>query len=304
VEEAQPEHYAFAVEDTGPGIAPGQQEAIFAPFHQVNTHGGGTGLGLAIARRQVELMGGTLGVESREGRGARFFFALPLAPAQGQVGEEANGRLRQVVRLAAGQEVRLLIVDDVATNREILAQILARLGAQVQQAPSGEAALEAVRRQRPDLIFMDIRMPGMNGVEVMQALRREHGPLPMVAISASVLEHEREHYLQTGFDAFLDKPFRLEHIYACLEQVLGVQYEYAAPKEEVVVTVPVALPAELVQRCAEAARFYRVTELRACLEEVEGLGDGGRVLAQRLRERVQAYDMEGVMTLLKEAAPT
>ncbi|MBI2503195.1 MAG: response regulator, partial [Candidatus Latescibacteria bacterium] len=159
VHEEREGRYAFAVEDTGPGIAPGQQEAIFAPFHQVSTHSGGTGLGLAIARRHVELMDGTLGVESRVGRGARFFFALSLAPAQGQIGEEANGRLRQVVRLAEGHRARLLIVDDVATNREILAQILERLGAQVRQADSGEAALEAVRRERPDLVFMDMRMP-------------------------------------------------------------------------------------------------------------------------------------------------
>ncbi|MBT4496906.1 MAG: response regulator [Gemmatimonadetes bacterium] len=146
---------------------------------------------------------------------------------------------------------------------------------------------------------MDIRMPGMDGLEALRRLRQAHGPLPVAAISASVMEHEKQYYLRCGFDAFLDKPFRLEDLYACLEQLLGVEYEYSAEEEEEVV-VPVELPVDLARRCTEAAQFYRVTELRRYLEEIEALGEDGRRLAQRLREQVQAYDMEGVLALLNQ----
>jgi len=295
------EQYHFAVRDTGSGISPLQQEEIFVPFQQgaQEGHRGGTGLGLAIARQHTELMGGRLQVESALGQGARFFFTLPLEPAQGSVVRWAETRYRRVVRLKADHAPQVLIVDDVATNREILAQILERIGVRVRQARSGEEALEVVRQGLPDLVFMDIRMPGMDGLEALRRLRQAHGPLPVAAISASVMEHEKQYYLRCGFDAFLDKPFRLEDLYACLEQLLGVEYEYSAEEEEEVV-VPVELPVDLARRCTEAAQFYRVTELRRYLEEIEALGEDGRRLAQRLREQVQAYDMEGVLALLNQ----
>ena len=294
--------YYFEVEDTGPGIEPQQQAVLFKPFQQgeLGARQGGTGLGLSIARRHVDLMGGRLQLESVPGQGARFFFALPLSSAQGPVVGAAETRYGQVVRLAAGWALQVLIADDVATNREILVRMLERIGVQVRQVDSGAAALEAVAQEVPDLVFLDIRMPGMDGVEALQRLRHTYGDLPVVAISASVLAHERQHYLHSGFDGFVDKPFRFEALYACLEQVLGVEYHYAAPEEEASVRLAIELPADLVQRCTEAAQFYRVTELRRFLEEVEALGEGGRGLAQRLRERVQAYDMESVIALLKE----
>ena len=295
--------YYFEVQDTGPGISPQQQEEIFAPFQQgvLGLREGGTGLGLTIARRHMELMGGQLQVESALGQGARFFFSLELTPAQAPVVGQPETRYGRVVRLAAGQAPHLLIVDDVATNREILAQILERIGAQVRQAQSGEEGLEVARQTRPDLVLMDIRMPGIGGLEAMRRLRQEYGDLPVVAVSASVMEHQKQYYLRSGFDAFIDKPFRVEDLYACLEQCLGVEYEYAAQEEEEAAALPPsALPADLRRRCNEAAQFYRMTELRRYLEEMEALGAGGRALAQRLRQRVQAYDMDGVIALLDE----
>ena len=279
------EQYHFAVRDTGPGIAAEHQEAIFAPFQQGPSHTvtGGTGLGLSIAQRNVELMGGRLQVESALGRGARFSFSLALPPAQGPVGR-VEGRRGQVVKLAAGYSPDVLIVDDVATNREILAQILERLGARVREADSGEAALVAVRQERPDLVFMDIRMAGMDGVEALRRLRAEHGALPIAAISASVMQHQRQEFLQVGFDAFLEKPFRLEDLYACLEQVLGVQYETtsssaAAPAVDFAgMPLPVALRAEL----RRAAEMHNVTALEGGLAQLAGLGAREGQLADRL----------------------
>ena len=298
-------HYHFAVRDTGPGIAPDQQEAIFTPFHQANTHTGGTGLGLSIARRHVELMGGQLAVESREGRGARFFFTLVLPPAQGPVAGGREQLRREVVGLRIESPLCILVVDDVATNREILTQILEGVGAQVRQVHSGEAALEAVREERPDLVLMDIRMEGMDGLEALRRLRAEHGELPVVAISASVLTHERQDYLDAGFDAFVEKPFRLEALYACLTQVLGVQYTSAPPAVAALAPVDPAglsLPAALRAGLRQAAEMHNVTDLRQGLEALQRLGAGEAQLAALLGERVQAFDMDGVLKLLEKTA--
>ena len=305
VETRPEEECYFEVQDTGPGIDPQQQEAIFAAFQQgaLDAATGGTGLGLSIARRHVELMGGQLQLDSMPGQGARFFFSLPLQPAQGPVEEQADAPYGQVVRLKAGYAPQVLIVDDVAANREMLTQMLERIGARVHQVDSGAAGLKAVDDVQPDLVFMDIRMPGMDGMETLRRLRQTHDGLPVAAISASVMAHQKQYYLQAGFDAFVDKPFRIEALYACLEQVLGVEYDYAVQEEDEAVGRPIALPADLVRRCTEAARFYRVTELRRYLEEVEALGEGGRALAQRLRPLAQAYDMDGVVALLNETEP-
>ena len=296
--------YYFAVRDTGPGIDPRHQEALFAPFQQgaLGVRKGGTGLGLAIARLHVELMGGQLQVDSALGQGARFFFSLTLPPAQGPVAGLVAKRHGEVVRLAAGYSPQMLIVDDVATNREILARTLERIGVRVRQASNGEEALATVRQERPDLVLMDIRMAGMDGVEALRRLRAEHGALPVVAISASVMQHQRQDYLDAGFDAFLEKPFRLEALYACLEQVLGVQYEYAQSEEAKDparehfdgLRLPVALRAELRQ----AAEMHNVTDLRSGLGRLQGLGAREARLAAHLGMLVQAAELAAVLEVL------
>jgi len=296
--------YHFAVRDTGPGIDRAHQEQIFAPFQQgpVQADVGGTGLGLSIARRNVELMGGQLQVESTLGRGARFFFSLALPPAQGPATPPAERQYQGAMRLAAGYILEVLIVDDVATNREILAQILERIGAQVRQAHSGEAALAAVRGERPDLVFMDIRMEGMDGLEALRRLRAEHGALPIVAISASVMEHQRQDYLEAGFEAFLEKPFRLEALYACLEQVVGVQWERTASAAATPAGVEVdglPLPAALRAGLRLAAEMHNVTDLYKGLEELQGLGVREAQLAAHLSERVQVFDLDSVLRALE-----
>ncbi len=308
VRTAADDTFRFVVRDTGPGIALAQQAAIFEPFHQATpeTHKGGTGLGLAIARRHVELMGGQLLLESVPGQGACFIFALSLSPALGRTGSLPPAEhYRDVVRLVPGRQVRVLIVDDVATNREILVQLLTRIGIQAAQAEGGEQALARARADRPDLVFMDIRMPGMDGVEVLQRLRREHPLLPVVAVSASVMEHERLYYLSAGFDDFIDKPFRTERLYACLAQVLGVAYEYARPPQAEAdtphgETTQLVLPALLYARLKEAVELHSVTEVKEYLDQVEAIGPEGQRLASWLRDLVQRYDLEAVARALEQ----
>jgi CheY-like chemotaxis protein len=218
--------WKFEVSDTGIGIPVKSQRGIFEPFQQgQGARGrGGTGLGLTIARRQVELMGGALEVRSEADAGASFFFTIELP---GVASRRVAG-LPEVERLAEGYEVRALVVDDIRENREVLSTMLAAIGCEIILAENGRQALEAVSASRPDIVFMDMRLPEIDGLEATRRIVRDYGDsgLKVVATSASALEHERERYLEAGCDEFVAKPFRSERIYATLKHLLGVEFDY------------------------------------------------------------------------------
>jgi signal transduction histidine kinase/DNA-binding response OmpR family regulator/ligand-binding sensor domain-containing protein len=222
----------FSVIDTGPGIPTDLRDKIFEPFTQgeEGRQHGGTGLGLAIARRQIELMGGELRLDSEPGRGSRFCFSLRFAPALAQEQESAAMLHKPPPRLRAGTHVRALVADDVAENRDILGRVLRAFGADVTDVRDGEQAFRELSSQPYDIAFLDIRMPGMTGYQVAQRISAEGGPnrAKLVAISASVLKHEQESYAEAGFDGFVPKPYRFEQIRECLEKHLGVTCEEAA----------------------------------------------------------------------------
>ena len=306
----QPEdRYRFEVIDTGPGLAPDDQQTLFQAFQQgaAGSQQGGTGLGLTIVQRQLELMGAALEVDSEVRRGACFWFAVRLPPARGELLTEAQGSWSQVRRLADGYAVRALVADDVAENRDVLRGMLAEIGAEVEVAENGQQALERLEASGADIVFLDIRMPVMGGQETLEQLRQREtvAKTKVVAISASVLEHERQGYLAAGFDDFIDKPFRFEQICACLAEHLGVEYEYAEPADagtlpvEAVDWSQIELPADLHARLQGAAKVYSVTEIEDFLKEMEGLGEGQRRLAGHLRELRQKQDMDSILATLQ-----
>lgn len=220
--------YRFEVIDTGCGISHGAQMRLFEPFRQESgaPRRGGPGLGLALARRHVELMGGLLRVQSELGKGSKFYFDVPLAPAQRGAGQASE--TREVSCLAAGHSVRALVVDDVRENRDVLAQMLSRIGCSVRMAGSGPEALEMMRAELPSIVFMDIRMPGMWGDEALKRITAEFGERrpAMVALSAFALSQERESYMEAGFNEFLGKPVRLELLCDTLRRLLQVEFDY------------------------------------------------------------------------------
>jgi CheY-like chemotaxis protein len=214
-----------------------------------------------------------------------------------------------VTRLAQGYSIKALIVDDTRLNREVLSRLLVDLGAAVLEAENGAQGVEMVRAHQPDIVFMDIRMPVMGGIEAARQIFSEFGKgtFKIVAISASALQHETQIYLDAGFDDFIGKPFRVERICECLATQLGVAFETAEPATTMAseaVPAVVSLPKELVERMKEAAELYRVTELRKYLAQVEGLGPEGQRLAQQLRERIQNYAMDEILKILSEIQQT
>jgi ligand-binding sensor domain-containing protein/CheY-like chemotaxis protein/nitrogen-specific signal transduction histidine kinase len=298
----------FEVLDTGIGIPSGAHEYIFEVFAQ-NEDGrarGGTGLGLAIAKQCVELMGGSIGVESAPGKGSRFFFTVPLESAteatESSVLDARLGRQPRTARLADGQRVHALVVDDVRENRDVLAQLLRGVGATVNTAANGRQALEAVQVPSLDIVFMDIRMPDMDGVTAArEILRMPATKRPrLVAVSASALLQQRREYLQAGFEEFLAKPIDAEQVYAVLARLLQVRFEYDRRETGTAGFETISLPDELLCRLLAATDAYNATELMRCLEKVEQLGEDGRELAEHLRNWVERSELDQVKRILAQ----
>jgi PAS domain S-box-containing protein len=292
--------YRFEVLDTGAGIPPEAQAKIFEPFQQGSAGlvWGGTGLGLAIAQRQIELMGGRLAVASSPGAGSRFYFTLPLRPAPG-----AAVNRSEIISLRPGQRVRAMVVDDVRENRAVLAAMLSRVGCEVTVAEGGDDALRLAKQCPPDIIFLDVLMPGMDGMEAARRLRDASGGAALlVATSASAFLHEQQEYRAAGFQDVIAKPIRCERLYLCVSALLGVEFEYA--QEEILIspTVPPKsaeqLPESVRTRLAAAAELYSVTELKRCIADVDLLGPETQPLSQYLRRCVHDYDMGGILKLL------
>ncbi|HEX5344906.1 MAG TPA: ATP-binding protein [Duganella sp.] len=215
---------AFAVIDNGPGIAEEDQARIFEPFIQADGPGAkeGTGLGLTISREFVQLMGGTLTLQSVLGGGATFSFTLAV-----QVTDEAPATGEdEVTPLEPQQRRRILVADDNADGCTLLESLLKPLGFEVAVVGDGAQALAMVDVWQPDLVFMDWRMPALDGLSATRQIRANRdGPQPrIVMLTASAFAEEREEALNAGADEFMRKPVEQEQLYAVLEQQLDLQF--------------------------------------------------------------------------------
>jgi signal transduction histidine kinase/CheY-like chemotaxis protein len=297
--------FTFEVTDTGPGVPAAMRELIFEPFQQgpLANAAGGTGLGLAIAKKQVEVMGGHLLLESPPEGGARFHFTIPLPPALRPLADHT----REVECLAPGSRIRALVVDDIRENREILYQLLERVGCEVEVANNGTEAIEAAATTTFDVIFMDIRLPGINGLEAIQGIRRKLQEMApkIIAISASAFEHEKALYLREGCDDFIAKPFRTEQVFASLSNLLSVGFTYR-PQNKSNAELPlidlagIPLPEDLVNRMVVAGELHSATVLKRCLKEMEDLGPDEKRLAFHLRDFLSKCDMIAIQSIIAQ----
>jgi signal transduction histidine kinase/CheY-like chemotaxis protein len=237
--DAPPMRLHFEVTDTGPGIAPAEIEHIFEPFVQTRLGQGsnqGTGLGLTISYQFVQLLGGRLAVQSTLGQGAHFYFDLPVAIASAAELPQTQ-TLRRVVGLQPGQPVyRILVVDDRWENRQLVVRIMGLLGYETQEAEDGERAIALWQTWHPHLIWMDMRMPGLDGYEATRQIRtlelaqHEEPPTKIIALTASAYEEERALVLAVGCDDFVRKPFSEDELFSKLAQHLGVVFVYETPE--------------------------------------------------------------------------
>jgi PAS domain S-box-containing protein len=251
----------FIVQDTGPGIAPEDLDGIFHAFEQSRagrTAAGGTGLGLAISREHARLLGGNIEVESRLGEGCRFIFTLRAKSGKANT-VTRKAEKRRVIGLAAKQPAyRILVVDDMEDNREILMEMLNFVGFEVQEASSGREAIDLFESWSPHAILMDVRMPEMNGTEAIRRIRAlpDGERVAILAISASALDEQRGAVLTKGMaDDFIAKPYREFQVFDKLHHHIGVEYVYEEQhNEEALVEEPVSISTERIDALQTSLR--------------------------------------------------
>lgn len=222
--QARTDEISFSVTDTGIGIEAAQQERLFQMFEQADNSAsrkyGGTGLGLAISKRLIELMGGSrIQVDSQIGKGSTFSFTLVLP--RSDVSESAEHPQARSPHHFIGK--RVLIAEDVEINCEILSALLGDAGIESVAVQSGKEAVEALQKQpdRYDLVLMDIQMPGMDGVEATEKIRKLGHQIPILAMTANVFKEDIASYLARGMDDHIGKPIDIEELYGKLGKYLG-----------------------------------------------------------------------------------
>lgn len=292
----------FSVRDTGPGIAEDELPKLFAAFSQADAGRRareGTGLGLAISRTYVELMGGELQIQSKVGEGTTLTFGLPFAIAESFPRQTVD--IPAPIALAPGQQApRILVVDDDADSRETYVRFLMSIGVAVREAADGKEATELVAAESPDLVFMDILMPVMGGVEAARHIRSQGAPQPViVAMTASIFLEEVPDILAAGCDDFLPKPFHLDKLVEMIEAHLGTRFVRVEPREQPTESELLAaaeLPVGLRERLAVAVDSLEVEGIDAAIAEIREL-DG--VFGESLASYARDYRYGAILTLMR-----
>ena len=301
----------FEVEDTGLGIPAEELESIFESFVQTETGKQtqeGTGLGLAISRKFVQMMGGDITIHSQVERGTllKFQIKVTLVDAHSVEIKESTNR---VIALEQNQpQYRLLIVDDKPINRQLLVKLLNPLGFELKEATNGKEAVEIWQEWEPHLIWMDMRMPVMDGYEATQHIKStiKGQATAIIALTASVLEEERAVVLSAGCDDFMRKPFRDQDIFAALNQHLGVRYisENSDPSQTNV--SPSSF--ELNSECFESLNSEWVEQLKQGLQQgdldiissiIKLINTRNTALANELKVYVDRFEFERILELIE-----
>jgi signal transduction histidine kinase len=324
------ETLAFEVTDTGPGISAENLERLFDAFSQGGSGVGreGTGLGLAISRNFVRLMGGDFRVETAVGKGTSFQFEVSLPEALPQSVEPER---RKVIGLEPGQpSYRMLVADDRWENRTLLVKVLASVGFQVKEASDGREAVMAWASWQPHMIWMDVRMPVLDGASAVRLIRTLEaggddtenllsegqraavvgGRVPIVALTASTLEQDREEMMKAGCDDYTAKPFREATIFEKVARVLGVRYSYRDSRvagrserqaEESLGSARLALLSEDLLHDLHTATFQG--DMEAACKVVDRIQEYDEPLAMELRGMVRRYDFDHVLNLIESVLP-
>jgi CheY-like chemotaxis protein len=304
----------FEIEDTGPGIAQEEMGHLFEAFSQTATGRGtreGTGLGLLISHKFVQLMGGDMHVASEVGQGTTFSFDIQvqITNATDVTSELPTCR---AISLEPGQtRYRMLIVDDKQDNRQLLMKLLSPFGFELLEAENGQEAIDILGKLKPHLIWMDMRMPVMDGYEATEKIRELKTSLPypvIIAVTASVFEENRAAVMAIGCDDIVVKPFQEEDIIAMLQKHLKVKFLYAT--DETLVTNDNlnndkriltsadfdALPKETLLKLKTSVATLEIDIVLAVVEEIRELN---QPLADDLKKLVEGYRFDKLQKLLE-----
>lgn len=296
------------VEDSGSGIPEDQQQRIFKPFVRLQEVGApGTGIGLALVADYLRLMGGDVEVTSKVGVGSLFRVSIPVEPAEAEDIAPADAS-RRVVGLAPGQpQWRVLVVEDEPLNRQLLGRLLEHVGFLVAFAENGAQSLTVFDEFRPHFIWMDRRMPMMDGVEATSRIRQREGgrEVKIAALTAAVMEEQRKEWVRAGIDDFVGKPFRESEVFDCMKSLLGVKYIYEEQSEQSDTQSAIdlspelcALPETVRTQLAEALVVGKASEITTAIEKVRETNPG---LADALAILVADFNYNQVLETLESA---
>jgi signal transduction histidine kinase/CheY-like chemotaxis protein len=303
----------FEVIDTGVGIAPEEQESVFDAFFQasVQQHSQqGTGLGLTISQKFVNMMGGDLKLNSGVAKGAKFSFEIPVEQVKDPDTVE-DRPVKRVAGLKPGQPIfRILVVEDNEDSRDLLINLLRQMGFDTREAANGNEAIAVYEQWRPHLIWMDMRMPVMDGFESTKQIKASPGgkDTVIIALTASAFEEDRKMVLENGCNDFVRKPFREVEIFKMLSKHLGVEFVYEEDKpegrgpkaegrsnlmKEAIVSLPVELHLDF-RKAVESANFDKAMAIVARIRERD------QDLATDLAELLNSYRFDTLQKLFKE----
>ena len=302
------------VEDSGIGIAKTELDSIFESFKQQEGQSvrkfGGTGLGLTISRRLTELMGGLISVDSDIGKGSRFTLSFDnVEVASIQESNLASSKIAEIQKLDF-LGAKVLIVDDISDNRNLLKEIFNDLNITIDEAYNGRDAVEKARNISPDLIIMDIRMPEMDGYQASELIKKERPETKIVALTASVMRDDYEKRRRENFLGYLRKPVLRRDLVNELKKHLN--YEATATSQDRAVVTDVANIAKLTRlklkgeysemlnrliksnNISEIGEFAALLEKMAAQENDPGLAD----IAEKLEQAVISFDIKLIQQLL------
>ena len=302
---------AFEVVDTGMGIEPESMTEIFAAFAQTRSGAaaGGTGLGLAICNRLISRMGGELRVESVLGQGSRFHFALPLVESDGTGPRpEAETVPPLDARLAPGQDVSALVVDDSPANRHILASLLESAGVRVLTASGGLEAIEFAHAHRPDIVFMDLKMSDLDGLEATRRLAGDPATaaIPVIAVTASALGDARQTARDAGCVDYLAKPIRAQLLFGMLQTHLGLRLVGAGASSPGTADAgggEAVASHELADRLRNAVALGDIGAIQALATQLMQGRPAERALGERMTRLVTSFDFDGLGGLADSLVP-
>lgn len=299
----------FVIGDTGPGISEDELAELFAAFKQgqAGEDVGGTGLGLTLSRHLAEGMGGSLQLSSVLGQGTLAHLRLPLVSEN--ILLDPRDTNTRVTRMAEGCQVKALVVEDDFASCEILVDLLQQIGCDTYAAHDGREGLAMCHAHNFDIVFTDIRMPGINGLEMFRQLRARanYQTTPIVAVSASSLEHERSYYLAQGFQEFIGKPYAFDDIYNALRHFTRAHFDGDNHHEKPVPNPAVELLQQpdlqpiklLLNEFVAAAASGDMGNCKKMMAELTA-EQLGKQRHQQLLTALRQYDLERVEALVSE----
>ncbi|RBW48507.1 ATP-binding protein [Marinobacter sp. F3R11] len=299
----------FTIEDTGEGISPENAERIFRPFERIRTPGQsrvGTGLGLTITRLLTEIMGGDINLESEPGKGSIFRVSLMLSTLHTASPNSVSAPARRIYGYQ-GRRQKVLLADDDDSHRQVIRALLSPLGFEVLGTGNSLEVKGLIERERPDLVLLDVSMPGYTGWEILQQLRDDNHQMPVIMVSADANEGHHSAESPCLHNGYIIKPVRLTLLLDTMARTLGLEWRFEKNPEPVAVVPPpptgdIPLPAE--ESCHTLANLARIGHrkgLQEALYELRCNGEADVRFTDEIERLANDFQFEQILELIEVA---